>query len=140
MLESHCHQLQVRKRHSMQIIRFLLGRLILFLDWITSPHPIKITSTELEVIQDKVKDMTIYEFRACPFCVRVRRFMKKNNISINTKDARRNKAFAQELIDGGGKLQVPCLRIGNSSSPEWLYESKDIILYLKKHLDILDEK
>jgi glutathione S-transferase len=67
--------------------------------------------------------------------------MKKNNISINMKDARRNKAFAQELIDGGGKLQVPCLRIGNSSSTSgWLYESKDIILYLKKHLGISDEK
>ena len=83
--------------------------------------------------------MTIYEFKACPFCVRVRRFMKKNNIFINTKDARRSKVFAQELIDGGGKLQVPCLKIGDSNNSEWLYESKDIILYLKKHLGITDE-
>ena len=83
--------------------------------------------------------MTIYEFKACPFCVRVRRFMKKNNIIINIKDARRSKVFAQELIDGGGKLQVPCLKIGDSNNSEWLYESKDIILYLKKHLGITDE-
>ena len=140
MSELHYHQLRAHKRYSMQIIRFILGRIILFLDWATSPRPKKISSSELKAIQDKVKDMTIYEFRACPFCVRVRRFMKKNNISINTKDARRNKAFAQELIDGGGKLQVPCLKIGDSSTSGWLYESKDIILYLKKHLGISDEK
>ena len=65
----------------MQIIRFILGRIILFLDWLTSPRPNKISRTELDAIQNKVKNMTIYEFRACPFCVRVRRFMKKNNIS-----------------------------------------------------------
>ena len=104
----------------MQIIRFILGRIILFLDWLTSPRPNKISRTELDAIQNKVKNMTIYEFRACPFCVRVRRFMKKNNIIINTKDARRSKVFAQELIDGGGKLQVPCLKIGDSNNSEWL--------------------
>ena len=113
----------------MQIIRFILGRIILFLDWLTSPRPNKISRTELDAIHNKVKNMTIYEFRACPFCVRVRRFMKKNNKVI----------FAQELIDGGGKLQVPCLKIGDSNNSEWLYESKDIILYLKKHLGITDE-
>lgn len=127
------------KVNEMQIIRFILGRIILFLDWLTSPRPNKISRTELDAIQNKVKNMTIYEFRACPFCVRVRRFMKKNNIIINTKDARRSKVFAQELIDGGGKLQVPCLKIGDSNNSEWLYESKDIILYLKKHLGITDE-
>ena len=100
------------KVDEMQIIRFILGRIILFLDWLTSPRPNKISRTELDAIHNKVKNMTIYEFRACPFCVRVRRFMKKNNIIINTKDARRSKVFAQELIDGGGKLQVPCLKIG----------------------------
>jgi len=36
------------------------------------------------------------------------------------------------LIQGGGKPQVPCLRIENEDgSIEWMYESDDIIRYLK---------
>ena len=81
--------------------------------------------------------MVMYEFKACPFCVRVSRFMKKNNISIKTKDARRNKEYATELINGGGKLQVPCLLIlTDENNPQWLYESKDIINFLSKELSI----
>lgn len=123
----------------MNIIRFILGRLILFLDWMTSPKPIPASRERIEFIQEKVKDMEIYEFRACPFCVRVRRFMKKNNISIKTKDARRNVDFAQELIKGGGKLQVPCLKIGGDEI-KWMYESKDIIIFLNSYLELNNGK
>ena len=81
--------------------------------------------------------MIMYEFKACPFCVRVRRFMKRNNINITTKDARKDKLAAQELIDGGGKLQVPCLAITkDDGSVDWMYESKDIITFFSKELEI----
>ena len=49
------------------------------------------------------------------------------------KDARRNKDFADELINGGGKLQVPCLKIGGDKI-RWMYESKDIIIFLNSYL------
>lgn len=40
-----------------------------------------------------------------------------------------------DLITGGGKNQVPCLRIetGNGNV-RWLYESIDIVRYLKTEL------
>ncbi len=43
-----------------------------------------------------------------------------------------------ELRKGGGKSQVPCLRIEHESekgkvSVQWLYESEDIIAYIKKN-------
>ena len=115
----------------MQIIRFILGKIILFLDWITSPRPIKMQQEQLDRIAQSTSNMTLYEFRACPFCIRVRRFMRKNNIYIKTKDARKNDDFASELISGGGKLQVPCLQIQKPSGDiVWMYESKDIIKFL----------
>ena len=123
----------------MNIIRFILGRVILFLDWMTSPKSIPASRERIEFIQEKVKDMEIYEFKACPFCVKVRRFMKKNNISIKTKDARRNQDFANELIKGGGKLQVPCLKIGGGEIT-WMYESKDIIIFLNSYLELNNGK
>jgi len=121
----------------MRIIRFILGRIILFIDWITSPAPISISEEERLRISTFTSSMVMYEFRACPFCVRVRRFMKRNNIIITTKDARKNKDYADELISGGGKLQVPCLVIPTEGkNSEWLYESKDIINFLAKELGI----
>jgi len=37
-----------------------------------------------------------------------------------------------DLIAGGGKGQVPCLRIEHENgSVEWMYESVDIIRYLQ---------
>ena len=40
-----------------------------------------------------------------------------------------------DLIAGGGKSQVPCLRIETGSGDvRWLYESIDIVRYLKTRL------
>ncbi len=41
-----------------------------------------------------------------------------------------DKSHAQALMQGGGKTQVPCLRIEQADgSVEWMYESNDIIEY-----------
>ena len=38
-----------------------------------------------------------------------------------------------DLLAGGGKDQVPCLRIENENGDvRWLYESIDIVRYLKQ--------
>ena len=63
----------------MKIIRFILGRIILFLDWITSPRPNQISEEKRNEINSFTSNMVMYEFKACHFCVRVRIFMKKNN-------------------------------------------------------------
>lgn len=36
----------------------------------------------------------------------------------------------KSLMRGGGKTQVPCLRIDSESGTKWMYESNDIIRYL----------
>jgi hypothetical protein len=37
-----------------------------------------------------------------------------------------------ELLAGGGRLKVPCLRVVDAAGGEsWMYESKDIIDYLE---------
>jgi glutathione S-transferase len=46
---------------------------------------------------------------------------------MNTSD----REHAQALMAGGGKTQVPCLRIEHANGDvEWMYESDDIIRYL----------
>ena len=43
-----------------------------------------------------------------------------------------DRAHQADLINGGGKGQVPCLRIDDGSgNVQWMYESDDIIQYFK---------
>ncbi len=76
----------------------------------------------------------LYHFEACPYCARVRSTIAERGLAVDLRDIRQNPAFREELVAGGGKGQVPCLRIEHDGgSVEWLYESADIIAYLKKH-------
>jgi glutaredoxin len=117
----------------MAIIRALLGSLILFFDWITTPRGIKRDTTVQQIIDGKTGTLTLYQYKACPFCVKVRRVMKRQSLNVETRDAKRCEAAREELLAGGGLLKVPCLRIDDGQGEvSWMYESSDIIRYLEQ--------
>ena len=119
----------------MRIIRWLVGKLILFINALTLPKPIQRNNSKQNRIDKKTKGLTIYQFKACPFCVKVRRFIRKNNLKINLRDAKNNETFKAELFNKGGKYKVPCLKIEiTNAKTEWLYESNEIISFLKKKI------
>lgn len=119
----------------MKLIRFILGKIILFLDWMTSPKPIQRDPQKQSEIESSLTDHSIYQFKACPFCVKVRRFMKANNLPIEYKDAKVD-PYRTELKENGGKIQVPCLKIEKEGQTSWLYESNDIIKYFSDRFPI----
>jgi len=121
----------------MRLIRWFVGRLILFINLMTLPRPILRKKIDQDKVDKQTKALTIYQFEACPFCVKVRRFIRKNSLEITLKDARNNKKFKSELVNEGGKHKVPCLRIERiNSESEWLYESTEIIKFLKKEFKL----
>ncbi|MCH9696506.1 MAG: glutathione S-transferase N-terminal domain-containing protein [Gammaproteobacteria bacterium] len=77
--------------------------------------------------------LTLYEYFSCPFCMMTRRVIQQLGVEIDRRDILKNNHFKQELITGGGKSQVPCLRIESPEQVIWMYESRDIIHYLKQH-------
>ncbi len=76
-------------------------------------------------------DLVLYEYFTCPFCFMTRRVIKQLGIDIEHRDILMHADYRQELIEGGGKSQVPCLRIKENNQITWLYESAEIISYLK---------
>lgn len=83
---------------------------------------------------DGVK-LALYHFPYCPYCVRVFRALEQMGRTIEMRDIVDEPARRAELIAGGGKKQVPCLRIERADgSVEWMYESLDIIDYLGRTL------
>jgi glutaredoxin len=116
----------------MSIIRWVLGSLILFVDWLTAPKGIQRPEEVQTAIDEQASTLTLYQYKACPFCVKVRRSMKRLSLPVETRDANRCDTAKGELLAGGGRLKVPCLRVVDAAGGEsWMYESKDIINYLE---------
>ncbi|WP_299015188.1 glutathione S-transferase N-terminal domain-containing protein [uncultured Photobacterium sp.] len=116
----------------MKVIRWVLGRVILLLNGVFSPKPLNRTDSEQQKINDSMSQLQLYQFDACPFCVKVRRAAKRLNLPLKTRDAKQAQ-WEHELVNGGGRRKVPCLRIEkNNGEVEWMYESNDIIQYLEK--------
>jgi glutaredoxin len=95
----------------MQLIRLILGRLILLLNWLFTPRSVRRDSVLQASIDQQTTRLKLYQYLACPFCVKVRRAMKRQALSIETLDVKRNESAKRELLAGGGVLKVPCLRI-----------------------------
>ncbi len=120
----------------MKVIRWILGRIILVLDYLTRPRQMERTTEEQKKVDLKFKDHSIYQFQTCPFCVKIRRYMRRNSLNIELKDAKNNEMHRNELKVDGGKIQVPCLKIiKENNTTEWLYESADIIEYFDSKLN-----
>lgn len=114
------------------LVRWPLGQLILLIDFLTSPRPPERAAAEQARIDAETRGMALYQFKACPFCVKTRRAMKRLGLNIELRDARGDMQWRQQLLAEGGRLQVPCLYIPQSSGDaQWLYESDDIIAYLE---------
>ena len=116
----------------LKLVRQGLGRLIVFIDFITRPKKKVRAGEEQSKVDEESKQLALYQFYACPFCVKVRRVIHQLNLSIECRDVKSNPAFRKELLEQGGKIKVPCLRIEQNGSVKWLYESKAIVQYLKE--------
>ncbi len=117
----------------MRIIHFLLGRLILLINWLTTPKGIKRPAKIQTAIDEQSRNLTLYQYKACPFCVKVRRSLKRLSLPVETRDPKRNADAKKELIAGSGKLKVPCLKIDEGEGGiQWMFDSKDIINYLER--------
>ena len=112
-------------------VREGLGRLIILIDFIFSPKKQQRTESDQEKINEEVKSIKLYQFYACPFCIKTRRTIKRLNLPIETRNAQSGQ-YRAELLAGGGEVKVPCLKIESDEGVQWIYESTDIIQYLEK--------
>jgi glutaredoxin len=113
-------------------LRVGLGQLIIFIDFITRPGKKKRPAAAQAQVESAAKGLTLYQFHACPFCVKTRRTLHRLNVPVALRDAKNNEQDRQALLEQGGKIKVPCLRIEENGQTTWMYESKVIIDYLDK--------
>ena len=116
----------------MKFIRWILGRLILLLNALFAPKPMVRSAEAQQQVDAQTARLKLYQYLACPFCVKTRRAIRRLGLNIEARDALHNPGYREELETQGGKQQVPCLQITHDDgSVEWLYESSDVIAYLQ---------
>jgi len=113
-------------------LRATLGQLIVLGDAVTRPRPQTRSAQGQADVQAQASRLALYQFEACPFCVKTRRAMHRLNVPIALRDAKNDPQARAELQTGGGRVKVPCLRIEEAGGTRWMYESNDIIAYLDK--------
>ncbi len=114
-----------------KLLREGLGRLVIFIDFLTRPRSIKRSPEAQAEIDKATQGMSLYQFYACPFCIKTRRAMRRLGLNIETRDAQRGSPHRDTLEAEGGEIKVPCLRIQDQNGDDnWMYESSDIIAYL----------
>ena len=72
-------------------------------------------------------ELTLYYFPTCPFCVLVLDALDRLGLDIPMRDINAEAGARDDLIELGGKSQVPCLIIDGKP----MYESGDIVRWLE---------
>lgn len=117
-------------------LRLILGPFMLLWEYLTRPQGIIRTPEHQKTTDLRCQQLTLYQFRTCPFCIKVRQEMRRLSLDIRCLDAQPEGAHREELLRGGGQVKVPCLRIKEDSGEEqWLYESGKIIEYLRQQFN-----
>jgi glutaredoxin len=114
-------------------LRLVLTPFMLLGEKVSTPQGIVRLPEAQQKVDQECRNLALYQFRSCPFCIKVRKEISRLSLNIELRDAQRDPQNREDLLQGGGKIQTPCLKItdeqGNS---RWLYESGDIIQYLQQ--------
>ncbi|MDX8406397.1 MAG: glutathione S-transferase N-terminal domain-containing protein [Mariprofundus sp.] len=117
----------------LKVFREGVGGLMAFISFLTRPRKIKRTHEAQMDVDKKVASMSLYQYFACPFCIKTRRTVHRLNIPIEYRDAQvRGGEHRNALEQEGGRIKVPCLRIDDGENSTWLYESTAIVAYLNE--------
>ncbi len=57
------------------------------------------------------KKVTVYSTSTCPFCVRVKQYLKDNNVQFQDIDVSADQEKADEMIKRSGQMGVPVIDI-----------------------------
>lgn len=75
--------------------------------------------------------LTLYYKPTCPFCERVLQMAENLKVELDLKDVSEDETALAELLEKGGKQQVPFLV--DTERDVSMYESSDIIDYMREH-------
>jgi glutaredoxin len=95
------------------------------MSWFSSARPVPDSVPS----PDRPRDLVLYKYDTCPYCLRVMRAIERLGLTVATRDTVREPGARAELADRTGRTQVPCLFVDG----EALFESADIVAWLEAY-------
>ena len=114
-------------------LRIVLGPVMLLKERLTQPAGVQRAAAEQAKVDQQCQSLALYQFSTCPFCIKVRQEMRRLSLPIEKRDAQHNSANREQLLQGSGTAQVPCLSITDADGQtRWLKDSGAIVTYLRE--------
>lgn len=118
-------------RYFFRGLRLVLAPVMLISEKLSTPKSVERTPEEQTKVDQACQNLALYQFRTCPFCIKVRKEIARLGLNIELRDAQLDPAHKKALLEGGGKVKVPCLKITHDDGrEEWMYESDTINAWL----------
>ncbi len=128
-----CHPMKIFIRLFFKTLRLVLGPFMLLWEVLSRPKAITRAPAQQREVDALSRNLTLYQFSTCPFCIKVRKEIHRLALPIERRDAQHAVGHRAELLQGSGAVQVPCLRITHPDGKvQWLAESGAIISYLNQ--------
>lgn len=125
--------MRVLIRYFFRGVRLVLTPVMIISEKLSTPQAVERSEAEQADVDKACEALELYQFRTCPFCIKVRKEIARLGLTIERRDTQLDPEHKKALLEGGGRVKVPCLRIENDdASVEWLYESDDINAYLHR--------
>lgn len=114
-------------------LRLVIGPLLLLGERLARPTGLVRPPAAQGEVDRQCRDLVLYQYKTCPFCIKVRQEMRRLSLNIEQRDAQQPGKNREDLVHGGGQAKVPCLKITDQAGhSQWLYESGEIISYLRQ--------
>jgi len=128
--------MRILVRYFFRFVRLVLTPFMLLSEKLSTPKSVNRSAEEQARVDKASKQLALYQFSACPFCIKVRKEIARLGLNIETRNAQHDEQHRAALEAGGGQVKVPCLRIQQEDgSDRWLYESDEIKSWLQERFE-----
>jgi glutaredoxin len=119
-------------RSFFKLVRIILGPVMLLKEKLTRPKGVVRSAAAQQSIDAQCQGLALYQYKTCPFCMKVRQEMTRLSLNIQRVDAQPPGVDRDTLTREGGQTKVPCLKVTDAAGQsQWLYESDKILGYLR---------
>lgn len=124
--------MKILVRAFFKTLRVVLGPVMLLRERLTRPSGLVRPPALQAQVDQQCRSLALYQYRTCPFSIKVRQEMRRLSLPIERRDAQHDASNRAALLREGGQAKVPCLKITDQAGQgQWLYESGAIIAYLR---------
>ncbi|WP_150912173.1 glutaredoxin family protein [Marinobacter halotolerans] len=123
-------------RYFFRGLRLILTPFMLISEKLSTPKSVERSPEDQERVDRACENLALYQFSACPFCIKVRKEIARLGLNIETRNAQHDDHHREALHNGGGQVKVPCLLIADANDSEkWVYESDAIKAWLQERFE-----